>query len=277
VYDDLLHRPEWMRPPSWRWLASESFLADPTKDVDEVMADPIIYEAARFKRLLKTQPDRPAHQWREYKDVSAAFQMYLNSVNDGWRWILEAYLMTGLDDKEISERLKVDITPSIVKRYRGLFFDISPYRDSKQAVTANLLSTSKVRVGATGVSDYTWKVFAYVWGPDAFEEAFFPSKEKMQNIYTEWLRINTSQSLDSAAFHLASDMRTAYNESAMSIIETARHYWDIPDSSTDSLADQAKKDFLDSLSRSIHMAVISAPPKDEEFKEGGDNAFERKE
>ena len=275
-YDDILFKPEWMRPPSWRWLASDEYLADPTKNVKEIKSDRVLIETVNFKRLLKNHNDNPRIYWKRHPHLAAAFQIYLKTMHDSWRWVMEAYLMTDLSDEEIAKRMKTGISPAVVMRYRKLFFDIGSYRESEAAVTANLLATSKVKATATGVSDYTWKLFAYVWGPDAFEVTFLPHKIKPAESHIDWLRTVSARNLDAHSFQLTASMREMYNEEAMGIVNTAKQYWDISKKETDDLEQQSKKQFLDTLSRSINTVLMSAPAKSSNEFSGDSNVFSKK-
>lgn len=274
-FDAIEYRPEWMKPPSWRWIASEEYLADPTKRLSETQ-DEYIKEAASFKRELKKNIDNPEEVWKKYHQMATAFQLYLKNQNDGWKWLLEAYLMTDLTDRQISRRLNIRMPVGVVERYRKVFFDIEPYRLSKAAVMANVLSTSKVCLDASGISDYTWKIFAYTWGAAAFERMFFPNHTKRNTEHIQWLRNASSMSMDVYAYHLTSSLKSSYNENALAVINTAKAYWDIPTEEQSKLNKQAKSDFLDTLSTKIHMSLLEAPKINnvqEDFTEQASQVF----
>jgi len=259
-FDAIDLRPEWMKPPSWRWLAAAHYLANPTANIS-AEKDPYIREAGQFKRELKQNLDSPKTVWNKYEEMATAFQMYLNTKQDGWKWLIEAYLMTDLADNHIVNRLGIDIPIGVVKRYRKMFFDISSYKRSQAAVMANVMSTAKVTIMNTGVADYTWKIFAYVWGASAFEAMFLPTGKKRDPEHIRWMREAASASLDVYSYHLTSTLKSTYNEQAIGILNTAKSYWDIPAETSDSLTARSKKEFLDSLSSSIYMTILDAEPK----------------
>lgn len=280
AFDDITQRPPWMRPPQWRWMQSEEFLANPTLLPDSGNTDEITRELIRFKRYAKKNIDKPHKYWKKYPSMSTAYHMYLSSISSGWRWILEAYLMTDLTNKEITKRLKVDMDERVIRRYRRIFFDIEHYRNSEAAVTANLLATSKVKLDATGISDYTWKLFAYVWGPDAFEQMFFPKGGRRKREHMDWMREMNSKNLDIYSFHLTQDLQNQYTEDAMNILNTARNYWDLKDNDLSDLNQQSKREFIDVLSRKVHMKILDANEKEdttytESFSEDASEIFSK--
>lgn len=275
-FDSIVFKPEWMRPPSWRWMASEEFLADPYKEVDTVKSDPALRELSEFKRCVKKNLNNPHAFWKKYPEMSTAYQIFLSDMAEGWRWLIEAYLMTDLTDRKIANRLDVPIDAGTIKRYRTSFFDISLYNNSEAAIMANLLAVSKARAFDTGIPDFTWKVFAYVWGPDKFEQTFFPKGKRPQEC-REWLKTESERMIDVHTFHTTRDLRNMYNDNVINLLDTARQHWQIPDQGGH-LAKEDKESFLNTLSRHVHMKILDAPPKKdygETYNEEDKKVFEK--
>ena len=259
--DSMVFKPEWMRPPSWRWSVSEEYLADPYKDPDYIKNDSYLRELVDFKRFVKCNLDDPGRYWKKYPDMATAYNIFLSNVSEGGRWLIEAYLMTSMSDGEIADRLKIDgMKEGVIARYRKIFFDIDSYRNSEAAVTANLLATSKVKSTDTGISDFTWKLFSYVWGARAFEMMFFPHKGDIPDTYKQWLREKSSNMMDVYSFHTTRRLKDMYNENVIDVINTAKDYWEL-DSDTGDWGKESRQLFLDDLSRHAHIHILGSKPK----------------
>jgi len=266
-FDTITLKPEWMRPPCWRWMVSEDYLANPTLYIDDIGEDSILAEAARYKRYEKIHLNSPRKLMRRFPAMQEAFQIYLNSRQEGWKWMLEAYLMTGLSDREIASRFKLPMKEEVIRRYRKVFFDIDSYRHSLPAVTANLLATSRVKADSTGVSDYTWKVFAYVWGAEAFENMFLPVQGRKDQEQLLWLRETNSVRLDAYAFNVTSNMKSTYNEQALATLDTASKYWDIKEEDKSRLKADSAGAFLEQITEQVNMTIKTSPAKKNSVEE----------
>lgn len=258
---ELTLRPEWMRAPSWRWGLAQSFLADPTKPLSLANKDQYLGQAAKFYKDRKQYARDPKIFAKKHPALTEAFEIYCDNRAGGWRWYIEALMMTGLDSKALAKELKVKCSPESIEMYRKLFFDISGYRESQIAVYANVLSTSRACITDFSNYDYTWKLFAYCWGPEAFIEQFC-FKDTNPNVkYKEWFKSFAQNNVTINAFHLSHDLKMTYNMQALEVIKTAQTFWTIPQKAVDDAEKLVTEDVVSGLIGHIDMQLMRADMK----------------
>jgi len=237
------------------------FLADPSTPLKSVSKDRFLFTGAKFYRDRKKVDKQYTYYKSKFPYITPAFEIYTHNRMDGWRWFIEALLMTPLTDAEIVDALKIKCSPEVIKAYRKLFFDIDAFRESPAAVTANILSTSRAAAMDFNNCDYTWKIFAYTWGAEAFLDQFSCNKQKINKKYKTWFKDLTNDRLTVHSFQITSDLRLMYNNQAMDVLRLAREYWTIPSESMEKGENIAKQDFVDSILGHVDMCLMSASEK----------------
>jgi hypothetical protein len=259
--NNIVLKPDWMRPPAWRWAVAQSFLADPMKPIVLAQKDKYLGDAVGFYKARKQYVQDPVAYAKKYPDIATAFELYCDSRPSGWRWYIEALLMTGISCEDLQKVLKVNCPVSALEMFRKLFFDIEEYKNSEIAVYANVLSTSRTVISDFSNYDYTWKIFAYCWGAEDFIKQFcFKSREPNKE-HREWFKEFTMNNMTVGSFHLTNDLRMTYNMQAMEIIKTAQQYWSIPKSAIDDGEKMVKDDVMGELLGHIDMQLMKADMK----------------
>ncbi len=261
-FDASLLRADWMRPPCWRWNLSMGFLANPDLSLSKTRRDSGLYESSKYYRDKKHFKKNPSFYVKRYPEMSRAHDLFYHSHYGGWRWYIEALLMTGLDDDEIIKALKVNIPKDVISLYRTVFFDVNKYLKSEVAVGANILSTARLNLKGKQDCDYTWKLFAYSWGADPFIEEFSANKQLIESRYSRWFRDLAKERLTINAFQLASDLKKTYNLETLEILKIAKDYWNITDQDMAKAQGLADTDFVSSLSGHIDMCLMNAKERD---------------
>jgi hypothetical protein len=259
--NDTLLKPEWMRSPSWRWSVVQSYLADPLKPYTEVKCDKYLSEAVQFYKDRKKYLDNPAKLKKDHPESSLAFELYCANRPGGWRWYLEALMMTDTSNEDIKKILKVDCPLDTLNIFQSMFFDVRPYRESEVAVYANILSTSRASITNFNNHDYTWKMFSYCWGAEDFIEQFcFKAKEPNAE-HRKWFRAVSGNNITVNTFHTTNDMRLLYNQQALEVIRTAQTFWTIAPEDKQTAESIASNGVLSNLLGQIDVSLMSAELK----------------
>jgi len=261
-FDASMLRPDWMRPPCWRWNVTMGYLADPTKSLSKTRRDPELYESVRYYRDKKQFQRSPKFYIKRFPEMKQAHDLFYHSHYGGWRWFIEALLIAGLSDDEVKDALKVDIDTDVIAMYRKVFFHVDPYIDSSVAISANILSTSRLDIKGKRDCDYTWKLFAYNWGGEAFLNQFANKRTAIHNNYARWFRDLAKECLTINAFQLASDLKRTYNLETLEILRIAKEYWTITDLDMKTGQGLADTDFVSSLSSHVDMCLMNASERD---------------
>lgn len=259
--DAIFFKPEWMRCPQWRWQAVTGYLADPSQSTLKIRHDSTLYEGAQFIRMRKSLNGNTLACAKRHPEIVSAFDLYSNSRIDGWRWFLESFLMTGISDEEIVKMLKVDCSKDIIKAFRELYFDVRNYLHSEIATTANVLSISRQLAADHNSYDFTWKLFAYTWGADAFAEQFCYKKPLTIKKYKDWFKEISNERLAINSFHLTSDLRMAYNEQSLAVLKMAQDSWNISDKAMSDATEIAQRSFIDALNGHVDLTLMRASEK----------------
>jgi hypothetical protein len=259
--DSLLLKPEWLRAPSWRWSVIQSYLADPVKSNAPIQSDKFLTEAVQYYKDRKKFVKDPAKVKKAHPESSLAFELYSNNRPGGWRWYIEALMMTGTSIEDIQKALKVDCPVDALNIFRNVFFDITPYIESEIAVYANVLSTSRVAAANPDNHDYTWKMFAYCWGADDFIKRFcFKAKEQSKE-HREWFKMMAASNIALNSYHASSDLRLMYNNQAVEVLRLAQTYWSVDPDSTKTADSMVGNSVVSNVQKHIDLTLLDAEKK----------------
>lgn len=260
---ELILTPSSMRPPSWRWLVILEYLADLNSHFELIKNDPFLTQGISFYKSRKLNRKSPEFYLKNYLDITRAFQIYAHNKPNGWRWVIEALLLTGASPEDISKSLKLptEITPEIIKCYSKLFFDVTDYLVSEPAVTANILGVSpSVPVDFCNF-DYVWKRFAYTFGVDPFI-GYFGSKKRVRiPEYDDWVRDLAKDTMSDLALQVMNDRRLCFNDVGIKILQTAKDFWILPKDAEKTVQDTVMKSFIDQVGGCIDVSLMSATLK----------------
>lgn len=167
----LLEQFDPFRSPSWRWDRAGMIARGECAADDRL--DPIMREAVALRSRLAGQ-DRPSLRRRTTK-ASAALEkaLQLHQENGLQRWMLEAYLVTGLSDEQVANRCK--LTASIVSWYEAVFFRVRDRLDAQDYIGGRIIGPGRWRGFREDELNRLWMTFGYFGGPillDAFIDTF---------------------------------------------------------------------------------------------------------
>jgi hypothetical protein len=259
--EEYLHTPDWCKSPAWRWDLITSFVADPYKELKSVKDDKVLVEGAMYYRDKFLHSDRPLDIRTKYPEYALAMDLYTNAHCEGMRWVIEALLMTEMNDDEIVDALKVDISPKAVNIFRKLFFDVDSYRNSDIAMLTNILSVSKLRTGDTSFCDYSWKWFAYVWGSKIFLDQIPGKKSTMDQKYVRWYKGLLKDNLFIQAADLSKNTRNLFNHQALEVLRVAKDYLTVNDDDISTAQSGGIDGFLSDLHKNVDMVLMSSNVK----------------
>lgn len=254
-------KPEWLRPPCWRWNIIEKMLANPTISLDTLKTDPLLYKGACFYRDVKSFKAKPALYMKKYPELNICREIYNANNFHGWRWYIEALILTGATDKEIVELLKVPVDPAIIGIYRKLFFDVDAILQSSVAVNANILAIARVNQGQQLDCNYMWKIFAYTWGADAFIEHTSPKKQSVNKLHLKWFKDMAKEATVLGTFQMTSDLRAMYNQQVLEVLKIAKDFWDISDEDYSKGVKLAGEGFINELVGHLDMVLLDSKEK----------------
>ncbi len=164
---------------------------------------------------------------RKYPGCRAALEVFSDSRPGGWKWMMEALLMSSDTDRQLADLIGDRKAEKAVQAYRKLFFDIDDYRDSPMAVSVNVLASAGNRAGVMGTSDYVWKLFSYTWGAEEFMSAVCkgPETGAMTDRQQKWMADAVRQENMFRAMNAVEELKTGWSESAAMTLDSTRHLW----------------------------------------------------
>ena len=211
-----------MRPPMWRWSRIVSTGPDgPVKGEDQWIGRGWRFDRDYRKGASGTELDR------KYPGCRAALEAFSDSRPGGWKWMLEALLMSSSSDRDLADLIGDRKAGKAVTAYRKLFFDIDEYRDSPMAVSVNVLASAGNRAGVMGTSDYVWKLFSYTWGAEEFMNAVCrgPETGSMTDKQQKWMAAAIRQENMFRAMNAVEELKAGWSEQAAMTLDSTRHLW----------------------------------------------------
>jgi hypothetical protein len=223
---DTLRCPESLRAPAWRWFIIQQYLAEPSRSLEDLLSDSALLAGAKFYRERKLLKDGATSSKTDHRNVHTPFKIFTDCKPYGRRWTMEALIMSGASDREISSHM-YGITDAMVSMYRRLFFDVRAYIKNPVDIVDNILSASRTRDTRQAPYDMLWKQFAWRWGLDAFIN--FYSNRSIEQQQKAWLLERVEQNMLVHASYLSEDIRNLFNAQAILAFQVARGSWDVPE------------------------------------------------
>lgn len=266
-----------MRHPAWRWNVALLLAADRDNAIIEegrlLPEDPYISRALRFCRE-RQDPLSGAALFRDrYPALYEAYLINLsNNPHGGYKWQIEAMLMTDASFEDIANNYLLEGGVETVRTYSKLFFDISPYKEKELCVLANVFSSSLGGIRGIDDFDYTWKAFAYAKGYDNLLKFFrFKAGHRLPPALKKWFEESTQDRVAYGAYSTSGNLRNMYNHQALAVLDVASRYYTISNSVLQKVQDNdddasiAAKQILGALQE-----VILNPKLEEQIAENND-------
>ena len=240
--------PTYMRQPNWRWNVALAYTAVPEYSDMHVMSDPYLYAGIRFFREFRSTRNTMLLA-KAYPDIFEAFLIYNNGNKPfGFRWFLEAYLMTDKTPQEISAEFNNRLQPQVIQSYAKLFFDVQDLLKDRIAVMATVLGSAMTMERGAQDYDYTWKSLAYEHGLDGMRDFIrFRSGNRLTPYLRAWFREIISDRYLFKAYALSADLRSDFFDQGLAIYNAVQQNWKIQDEQAKTArkgGDEAPKQFL---------------------------------
>jgi hypothetical protein len=224
-----------MRHPAWRWNAALLVTAD-RDNVSQALSltkDQYIQKAVKFCRERATpSPSNRVLFTQRHPTVYEAFLINMsNNPNGGYKWQIEAMLMTQVSHAEIAANYMFEGGAETIAMYEKLFFDVAPYKDKPLCVLGNVLSSSLAANSGIDDYDYSWKAFAYSKGyPNLMEFFKFRTGSRLTKTLRKWFDEMTQDRVAYGAYSSSAKLRNMFNHQAMQVLDVASRYYSVSNS-----------------------------------------------
>jgi hypothetical protein len=255
--------PVAMRHPAWRWNVALLLAADLDNEIARGTSiatdDHYIGRSLRFCKE-RQDPLSGASLFRSrYPDIYEAYLINMsNNPTGGYKWQIEAMLMTDVEYKEIANNFMLEGGEDTIRAYAKLFFDIETYRHKECCVLANVLSSSLAASRGMDDFDYTWKAFAYAKGYDNLRKFLkFKAGFSLPPNLRKWFDTATQDRVAYGAYSSSSNLRNMYNHQALAVLDVASRYYTVANGvanklqNTDGDTSTAAKEILGALQEVI--------------------------
>jgi hypothetical protein len=253
--------PSHHKQPAWRWVTILDYVINWKKPLRRVLVDEYLYVGTKFARHLKNL-DRNCGAIRSaFPPIEEAYRYFTRSDAYSYRWILEALILSGLDDEEISEHLEMEFGSDTVKAYKKLFFDVEDYLENNLLLEANLFSACMSSATDFNDYDFAWKLVAHARGSDAALAVMSPAGTNSDDV-SDWIKDKIRSKLLTKSLQVVANTRLLYRQEIMTVFEYATRSWDGPEGSQ---RKQAEKVFLEDMASSmigsVSMTLLCSPKK----------------
>jgi hypothetical protein len=234
ILDTESARPNYLRHPGWRWNIALRCLVEESSPEEvirksNVAGDPWLVEACKFYRDREELINYTGRLQLRFPVMHEAFMLFHDSKpTGGFKWLLEAMMMTEATDQDIADTFHPLYGVDTVTMFRKVFFDIDHYK--KDAVTAyctifaNALNTTHMSCDC----DFTWKAFAYALGFDAIQDLVkFRAGGNLGSNYVQFMREISAKRRYYYEYHYSASLRASFSEQAVSLFEQADRLWNM--------------------------------------------------
>lgn len=173
--------------------------------------DQATWKIFRYLEKLATAYD-PKQQVRVRRDHHAlviAFRLHHGNMRR-LRPLIEAYLLSGMDDASIAKR--VAAPPDAIRWFRVAFYDVAHYLPSPQFVLMHLIRAFDEEGQTALTLHQLWKLLAYSLGPDALDQLLHNAEADKQAFkvggLAAWFTQRTEAVLRGKQFVAASNLNT---------------------------------------------------------------------
>lgn len=261
--------PGYIRQPNWRWNVVMAYQADPGLSEAYVIRDPVLFNAVRFYRMFRGDNLNGSQKYtivsRMFPEVLEAFVIYHNGSNGcGYRWALEAAVMTGESSEEIAKLFPFNGGAKTVETYVKMFFDVRDYLKSEMSLISSVLASSLSRDVDTSDYDFTWKSAAFYNGMDGLRALVrCRAGGRLTQKMRAWMREVINDRYLYRTYTLSSNMKKEYVEQSLALYSAVQTHWRIEDGKElvdDS--DTVPKQFLEAVRMIVENPVNKPKPSD---------------
>lgn len=151
---DVPYRDNPYRPPDWRWKVASEYRQAPGRRNVRRSVDAVVLRAAAVQEdMSRFGPGSTRSAYlTAYGPVGSAVRLYSAGVaaadptatNRAPAMLtaeLEGYVLAGLDDRGVADRLGGLVPPPVVKAYHDLFFDVRDRLEASAWVAASVIGS----------------------------------------------------------------------------------------------------------------------------------------
>lgn len=255
--------PAWLRPSCWRWLGCHEILLTRRcggplpKGMDKTCRN-----LFRFLQEQKKVTKDIDHYLKKWPEITMAYQIFLHNGRRGWRWVVEACLLSGASYAEIVEALALpELTENVLKEYAKVFFDVMDLRDNEAALNSCVFAFTDTSLNHMGMCDYSWKKFAIRFGLEDFLLKISPKSEVHRDEWTDWEKEVVINDMTSNSLHIPENIMQGYTEDAVNLLNIVRELWNVRKDEIDMKEAEARITHLQNLRDNVHLMVMSEAPE----------------
>jgi len=246
--------PGYVRQPNWRWNVVMAYQADPTLSDAFIIRDPVLFRTVRFYRAFRSDTNRMAGKYvlmsRMYPEILEAFVIYHNgAAGCGFRWALEAMVMTGMSSEEIADSFPLSHGEATVDAYISLFFDVREHLANEFTLMSSVLASSLNRAVDTSDYDFSWKSAAYFKGMEGLRSLIrCRAGGRLSADMRGWMRETINDRYLYRTYTLSSNLKKEYIDQSIILYNTMQSHWKIEDGKDPAEdMDNVPKQFLNAL------------------------------
>jgi hypothetical protein len=157
------------RPTDWRWQRAQELVSG-RRRFNRRLDDATIYRLVKFQKELKKAEAGDENAYARMHDHSQdLYQLFMfHRLDDQYRYELEARLLSGQTNEEISSRS--NMTPGAVQLFHDVFFDVRSRLIHPSFIVNGVMGAS-VHYGLNAREyDLLWKLIGYGLGPIMLED-----------------------------------------------------------------------------------------------------------
>jgi len=227
-------KPNYLRAPCWRWNIALRCLVEgilPEEVIRRSMAakDEWLLEACRFYESREDLVHYNGRLQIKYPVMHEAFMLFHDSrPTGGYKWLIEAMLMTDASDKDIANTFNPLYGAATIEMFRKVYFDIEHYKDNAAAIFCTILATALHTTHTVTDCDFTWKAFAYVRGFDAINDLIkFRGGADLSDDYVKFMREISTKRRYYNEYHQTASLRASFSQPAMALFDQADRLWNM--------------------------------------------------
>lgn len=226
--------------------------------VASVQKDKLLSEYAFYLRELALG----ASTDKLYKlnpQIFHAKQIYAHDCPKGLRWQIEALLLTGASNEEISAQY-ADITPQHIQTFHDIYFDVRSFLNKDNVLMSAVIGAAQYGPKDEAPWDYLWKMYAISFSFEKTLQYMSPRSTYTDEADLNWMRQLYAQHLIIHMTATSANMRKGYLEQNSELVTATTKLMQVPDN-RNQLTDMIQLgDQLKVLSTHLD-AVLIEPPR----------------
>jgi hypothetical protein len=242
-----INLPAHHKQPAWRWVNILNYVVNWKRPLRRVLTDKYLYAGTKFARCLKKIDQNSGAIKQSFPPIQEAYNLWIRSSPNSFRWVMEALIMARADDEFIAEHMQLEFGSDTVEAYKKLFFDVDSYLDSKLLVESNIFSTCMSSASQYNDHDFAWKLIGFHQGLEAVVRVMEPGGV-ISDETEDWIKDVIKTKLTTASLQVIANTRLAYKIEIMNVVEFALKTWDGPEGGQ---RKQAEKAFLEQMASSV--------------------------